>query len=303
MMSPNAVAHDRRTSALKEAAERINPRPKMRPQSPTNAKLAQLMVRTTYFPDADSLESAVREFESALRVEREGFRPDEDSSEKKELFITHANSPEYSCTTDDGILIKRKFCAHHDSPHYGPLIVNFWNDIRVVITKASEMLKWIWPEEKDTPIGGRIFKFGVDGILAVIGTGFMNVWDEDNYEMKLPKAEWKLYLQTVPAHTFCPGCQVSWFCSDRPGWCKVGAITIAALLCGARNLYAWMQEIIDVRYMTTAWNGEGFYYPFNHYESYNIFKEMERWASPISRESVDSFVAFGNKFYEIESEE
>jgi hypothetical protein len=293
MRTPAAVISHDPNAALRAMIHCINTKPKIRPQPATPAKLAQLMVRANFFPDPDSwAESEVREFERALRVEREGFRPSEDSVDKRELFVCHESSREYSYTTDEGVVITRKFCAHHDSPHYGPLIVKLWNEIRVVITKTSELIKWVCPDEKDAPHGLRKLKKGVDGVLEIIETGFMNVWGEEN-EMNLPNAEWKLHLQTIPAHTFCPGCQMSWFCSHSPGWWIVGAITIAASLFDAKELHAWMRDIIDVRYMATCWNAGSFYYPFNPGEKYDIFGEMQRWVSHIPPESVETFLAIG----------
>jgi hypothetical protein len=155
------------------------------------------------------------------------------------------------------------------------------------------LIKWVYPEEQDTPPGLRKFKKGINGILEIVETGFMNVWDEDRYEINLTEDEWKLYLPTIPAHTFCPGCQISWFCSERPIWWKIGAITIAASLFDANELHAWMREIIDVRYMATSWSGGKFYYPFNFCDKYDIFGEMERWISHIPKASVEDFIALG----------
>jgi hypothetical protein len=66
---------------------------------------------------------------------------------------------------------------------------------------------------------------------------------------------------------------------------------MAASLFDEKELHAWMREIIDVRYMTTSWAGGRFYYPFNSGETYDIFGEMEKWASHIPKESVGAFAA------------
>jgi hypothetical protein len=192
-MTTPAAGISRDTAAfLRAMIQRMKATPKIRPQPATQAKLAQLMVRANFFPHPHSLPSEFRGFERALRIEREGFRPEQDSAEKKELFVCHKNSREYSDTAVDGVVIKRKFCVHHDSSHYGPLILKLWNEIRAVITKASELVNWMYPEELGHSHGLQLFKNGIERILEIIETGFLNVYEEEHFDVNVSDAEWNL---------------------------------------------------------------------------------------------------------------
>ena len=56
-----------------------------------------------------------------------------------------------------------------------------------------------------------------------------------------------------------------------------------------------MREMVDVQYMTTAWDGTTFRYPFHDAGYYDAFGEMDRWVAHISKECLDSFLAPGER--------
>ena len=67
---------------------RTSTKRQIRPQPAREEKLAGSMVRTILYPRPDLSETHdIREFDTAQRVEREGFRPEEDSVEEEVVRI------------------------------------------------------------------------------------------------------------------------------------------------------------------------------------------------------------------------
>jgi hypothetical protein len=105
--------------------------------NPQLVKLAEIMVRTYYYPNARDPLVQSHVFEACLRNERLALRPHLDPSQSMELFTLRPNSPQYGFETPEGEVV-RAFCQHHASLILSPTIISLWLRIHTVVSMLSE---------------------------------------------------------------------------------------------------------------------------------------------------------------------
>jgi len=136
------------------------------------------------------------------------------------------------------------FCEFHNSSLFNSLQTNLWQRIRKAIDSTLALDDRVDLHSSPSPKGRFLLKHHLDQMSPVFKTNYIPIFDPQDFEPE--DFEPDIPELALPGDTPCPGCHISWFCSDYD-WSSFKSLMVVAIFCRDDDLLGFLKMVAEIR--------------------------------------------------------